>query len=358
MTRKATLWVTNGGLVSRLVGANHAGLELINDHSTTYVTWNGGGRNESRSGCGPSYRGQADWRLGHAMIKDRNGAIVANLDKDNKPQRMTSRKDGFHLVTDGPQHDGYPCYKCDIPVCDEPVHGLIHDFTKTNILWGLSITPIERWWHELLALPPGDPKRIYSKLGTVEDFDKGKGTNCCGMTALALGIGGLSAFAKPPSNIIYQGSRTLIAWVETAVEKINTLNTQRNFIRSAPEYKNATAWEAMPTLATWVSESKVMIGARKEQIAQIDTILRAGVVGVAAQPDRLVSILGAEENSVLEKYARLYELCFNHLASKPKSDRRKAVLKLAKTVENLSIAMIGHDSDSDSERGSFSASYS
>jgi hypothetical protein len=42
---------------------------------------------------------------------------------------------------------------------------------------------------------------------------------------------------------------------------------------------------------------------------------------------------------------------------KPTSDRRKAVLKLAKTLEMLSTAMIGYESDSDSERGSFRLSY-
>jgi hypothetical protein len=40
---------------------------------------------------------------------------------------------------------------------------------------------------------------------------------------------------------------------------------------------------------------------------------------------------------------------------KPTSDRRKAVLKLAKTLEMLSTAMIDNDSDSDSDSrlGSF-----
>jgi hypothetical protein len=89
----------------------------------------------------------------------------------------------------------------------------------------------------------------------MEDFDKGKGTNCCGMTALALGIGGLSAFATPPSNTVYQGSRTLIEWVEKAVKKINTLNEQRKLIRSSAEYTNPNlkAWSRMPGLETWTN---------------------------------------------------------------------------------------------------------
>jgi hypothetical protein len=194
----------------------------------------------------------------------------------------------------------------------------------------------------------------------MEDFDKGKGTNCCGMTALALGIGGLSAFATPPSNTVYQGSRTLIEWVEKAVKKINTLNEQRKLIRSSAEYTNPNlkAWSRMPGLETWKKASWVMVGSRKDQIAKIDTILKAGVPPVPQRRSSYASVLGSEQNPVLETYARLYELCFNHLASKPKSDRREAVLKLAKTVEMLSSAMIDNDSDSDSERGSFRLSYS
>ena len=364
MTRKATLWVTNGGLMTRMVGANHAGLELIDGNSKTYVTWDGGGPNQSRSGCGPSYRGQAHWRLGHKIVKNRNGEIVINEDNQGEARGpVTRRQDGFtrHRVTDEPlwkdsQKNAYDAYACEIPVRDESAH----DFTKTEILWGLSIKPIEKWWHELLSLPPGDPKRIYSKLGTMEDFDKGKGTNCCGMTALALGIGGLSAFATPPSNIIYQGSRTLIDWVEKAVKKIDTLNEQRKLIRSSAEYTNPNlkAWSRVPDLETWKKASWVMVGSRKDQIAKIDTILKAGVPPVPQQRSSLASVLGSEQNPVLETYARLYELCFNHLASKPKSDRREAVLKLAKTVEMLSSAMIDNDSDSDSQRGSFRLSYS
>jgi hypothetical protein len=41
---------------------------------------------------------------------------------------------------------------------------------------------------------------------------------------------------------------------------------------------------------------------------------------------------------------------------KPTSDRRKAVLKLAKTLEMLSTAMIGDDHAADSRLGSFSES--
>jgi len=357
MTRKATLWVTNGGLWTRMVGANHAGLELIDGNSKTYVTWDGGGQNQSRSGCGPSFRGQAHWRLGHKVVKNRNGEIVINEDSQGEARGpVTRRQDGFtrDQITLEPlwkdsQKNAYDAYACEIPVRDESAH----DFTKTEILWGLSIKPIEKWWHELLSLPPGDPKRIYSKLGTMEDFDKGKGTNCCGMTALALGIGGLSAFATPPSNTVYQGSRTLIEWVEKAVEKINTLNTQRNLIRSAPEYANTIAWDTLPTFKVWEAASKVMIGWRKDQIAKIDTILKAGVPPVPQQRSSFASVLGSEQNPVLEKYAELYGHCFDHLAMKPTSDRRKAVLKLAKTLEMLSTAMIGDDHAADSRLGSF-----
>lgn len=360
MTRKATLWVTNFGLMIRMVGANHAGLELIDGNSKTYVTWDGGGPNQSRSGCGPSYRGQAHWRLGHKIVKNRNGEIVINANnKGDARGPVTRRQDGFtrHHVTDEPlwkdeHRNAYNAYACEIPVRDESAH----DFTKTEILWGLSIKPIEKWWHELLSLSPDDPKRIYSKLGTMEDFDKGKGTNCCGMTALALGIGGLSAFATPPSNMVYQGSRTLIEWVEKAVKKINTLNTQRTLIRRAPEYAKTIAWDTLPTFKVWEAASKVMIGWRKDQIAKIDTILKAGVPPVPQRRSSFASVLGSEHNPVLEKYAELYGHCFDHLAMKPTSDRRQAVLKLAKTLEVLSTAMIVDDPAADSRLGSFSES--
>lgn len=361
MPRKATLWVTNDGLMSRAIGMNHAGLELIDGSSYTYVTWDGGGPNIRSGGAGPfgtSYKAQVDWRIGHPLINQR-GQVSANDQNFTGQNRNTAKREGFHYLQDNPSDPfcGYTrCYACEIPVRDESAA----DFTKTDVLWGLSIRRIEDWWDELLRLPLSDPKRIYSKLGTMEDFDKGKGTNCCGMTALALGIGGLSAFATPPSNIIYQGSRTLIEWVEKAVKKIDTLNEQRKLIRSSAEYTdpNLKAWSRVPDLETWKKASWVMVGSRKDQIAKIDTILKAGVPPVPQRRSSYASVLGSEQNPVLETYARLYELCFNHLASKPKSDRREAVLKLAKTVEMLSSAMIDNDSDSDSERGSFRLSYS
>ena len=361
MPRKATLWVDNNGLMSRMIGMNHAGLELINGSSYTYVTWDGGGANLRSGGAGPfgiGYKAQVDWRIGHPLINQR-GVLTENREDYTGPNLNTAENEGFHYLENNPSDPfcGYTrCYAREIPVRDESAA----DFTKTDILWGLSIRPIEDWWHHLMSLPPSDPKRIYSKLGTMEDFDKGKGTNCCGMTALALGIGGLSAFATPPSNIIYQGSRTLIEWVEKAVKKIDTLNEQRKLIRSSAEYTNPNlkAWSRVPDLETWKKASWVMVGSRKDQIAKIDTILKAGVPPVPQRRDSLASVLGSEQNPVLETYARLYELCFNHLASKPKSDRREAVLKLAKTVEMLSSAMIGDDSDSGSERGSFRLSYS
>jgi hypothetical protein len=288
---------------------------------------------------------------------NQRGQVSANDQDFTGQNRNTAEREGFaYNEYSGLPYCGYTrCYACEIPVRDESAA----DFTKTDVLWGLSIRQIEDWWHHLMSLPPSDPKRIYSKLGTIEDFDKGKGTNCCGMTALALGIGGLSAFATPPSNIIYQGSRTLIDWVEKAVKKIDTLNEQRKLIRSSAEYTNPNlkAWSRVPDLETWKKASWVMVGSRKDQIAKIDAILKAGVPPVPQQRSSLASVLGSEQNPVLETYARLYELCFNHLASKPKSDRREAVLKLAKTVEMLSSAMIDNDSDSDSERGSFRLSY-
>ena len=357
MTRKATLWVTNNGLLSRAIGMNHAGLELIDGSSYTYVTWDGQGDNLRSGGAGPfgaSYKAQVDWRIGHPLINQR-GVLTANQEDYTGQDRNTAEKEGFHYLENNPSDPfwGYTrCYAREIPVRDESAR----NFANTEILWGLSIRRIEDWWHHLMSLPLNDPKRIYSKLGTMEDFDKGKGTNCCGMTALALGIGGLSAFATPPSNTVYQGSRTLIEWVEKAVKKINTLNTQRTRIRSAPEYMSTIAWDTLPTFEVWQAASKVMIGWRKDQIAKIDTILKAGVPPVPQRRSSFASVLGSEQNPVLEKYAELYGHCFDHLAMKPTSDRRKAVLKLAKTLEELSFAMIGNDSEADSRLGSFSES--
>jgi hypothetical protein len=359
MTLKATLWVQNMGLMTRMIGANHAGLELREDNIETYITWDGGGANQSRSGCGPSYRGHAHWRLGHQQKFSKEGEIVNNVDHQGRQRtEETRRGDGFrrHKVTDEPlwkdeYKNTYNAYACEIPVRDESAR----NFANTDVLWGLSIRPIKRWWYGLLALPPSHPKRIYSKLGTMEDFDKGKGTNCCGMVALALGVGRLDVFATPPSNTVYQGSRTLIEWVEKAVKKINTLNSQRNLIRSTPEYTTTTAWDTLPTFKVWEAASKVMIGWRKDQIAKIDTILKAGVPPVPQRRSSFRSVLDGAQNPVLEKYAELYGHCFEHLAMKPTSDRRKAVLKLAKTLEMLSTAMIDNDSDSDSDSrlGSF-----
>ena len=352
---RATLWITNNGRAAHVIGANHAGLELdTDDEGSTYVTWDGAGRNQRSVGCGPSFKGQVAWRLGHQQRKGRDGNI-----ENNEYARMTTAADeGFTKegAFQNPKFHGFPAYSCDIPVSDLAEQGF-DNFTGANNLWGLSIEPIRDWWETIMAMSPDDPKRIYSKLGTWEDFDKGKGTNCCGMVALALGIGGLSGFAEPPSNIIYQGSRTLITWVEKAVKQINKLNTERNLILSQPGYRDANAWNTLPSLEAWKAESKVTFGGRKDQIAEIDKILGGGTRPQKASYSTLVSVLSAAASADLKKYVDLYELCFNHLVSKPTSDRRRAVLKLAKTVEKVSNEILdgGRRSSDSSSRSSASS---
>lgn len=340
----ATLWITNNGRMAHMIGANHAGLALYHEgYGPTYITWDGGGRNQRSVGCGVNFKGQVDWRLGHRRA---DGSAAPAI---------TAARDGFSGGLQNPRYHNFPAYACDIPVSDLAARDF--DFNSSQRLWGLSIDPIVEWWGNIMAMPPDDPKRIYSKLGTWEDFDRGKGTNCCGMVALALGIGGLSGFAPPPDNMIYQDSRTLIDWVGKAVKKINTLNRERNVILSQPGYTQAEPWDTLPSLEVWKAESKVTFGARKDQIAEIDAILAGGTRPSNAPYSTLVSVLSSEVSPELKKCADLYQLCFNHLVSKPTSDRRRAVLRLAKTVEKVGneIIHIRSSGSFSSLSGSFSS---
>jgi len=101
-------------------------------------------------------------------------------------------------------------------------------------------------------------------------------TNCCGMVGRALQFGGLDVYAASPTNLFYQGTATLMHSVDKAVARINELNQQ---IQPLPE----TGWMNYLTL--------------------------------------------------------IHHQCYDHLASKPTSDRRAALLAWVKVIYS---ALAGH----------------
>jgi hypothetical protein len=290
--------------VAQLLGAGHAGLDLLVRGQPVYITWYFGATDNS---CAPIV-GNADagMTLGFDTYRDRKtGQVVPNehaLDKVSY-RRVTLDRE---KVT----YRGDPTYTIEIPVFDRDQ-------------WGISVDRILRWWRWLMARPPEHPLRQYSMLSVEK--------NCCAMTRLALEVGGLDLFEPPPENFFYQGTRTLLQWTRTAAARIEKLNSCRATLETA--WKSAIKPQdaaRMPSVKEWHDKSYVGVFARrKEQIAELDGLL-ARYHAAATQKNQ------AEVGKILRG---MYLICYWHMINKPKSDRHAAVLWLAACIHNTLDAL-------------------
>lgn len=219
-------------------------------------------------------------------------------------------------------------------------------------LFGLDIDAIWSWWFQIMILDPADPRRSYCKVATM----RSDSTNCCGMVGRALQQGGLGAYASVPTNIFYQGSASLLRWVDQASRRIAELNEHRRSIIASREYADVQSFNEgaqaadfhgycdLPRLEDWKRASAVQEGfrtgfaRRKEQIAEIDRLLpiyhsaRAAAHGMASGSLILQDDQPPPDTDWMSLLTRIHDQCFRHLVDKPNSDRRRAVLRLAKTI--------------------------
>lgn len=308
---KVHVWMPKGGF-HYFIGNGHGSVEILtHDRDFYYVTWLSP---SDKLGVVLKQNVGAASALGFRTVKNANGQEVRNPDR--------YRDGGVYLAhtfdDDCAARDHQqPNFSYEVPVLPRRLSG-----NPASLTFGVSIPRMVQFWKKLLSLPPGHPARRYAMLSTRN--------NCNGVVVDALLEGGLGIYAPPPDNFIYQDGRTLARWVEKAVERINGMNLAH---RKLAEEITGDRWtnpgiapdHSIPTREEWRKESDKGIAfyaRRKEQVEQIDTYLRCYHRAVGEQN------LRAEINSLLMIQWHAYD----HLARKPKSDRRQAILGLAKRV--------------------------
>lgn len=322
MAARATvcIWLPDG--VHHVLGAGHGGLEVEDDQGKTfYITWlpaNSGGSLSHRR-LVTAQGMEASKRVGFSTIRDRaTGKVVpndhalgsgkeVNLDSDSAAHNFMNPNFYRHGVV-GPPH-----YSVDLP-------GALLPPRAGEDLFGISIRGIKQYWGRLLSLPPDHPERNYGLLSTTR--------NCNAVVAEALMAGGLWMYATPPDNTFFQDARTLLRWAETARDRIEAMNAEYRTI--APQLARSGGVlnpqeRTIPTLKEWqtASDKGISFWSRRiEQVATLDTLITL-YHHARTRGDR-----PAECRLLMGMQVQIY----SHLTRKPNSDRRQAVLDLARRV--------------------------
>ena len=349
MTASATLYLWHTSFFTKMIGGGHAGLDIVNGGSTRYVTW----LPSLASGSGPCRGGgEANQRLGFEFVRNRHsGQVERNQQHAFNARATNPYAQGPHTLADETDIFHAHDFEADIPA---------HD-TVGGAVWGLNVDAIERWWLEILRLPPGHPRREFVTLSFAQDTEASSGRNCCSTVTEALLVGGLERFHSAPSNVLYQGSSSLKRWVEKAVARIATLNQQRAALIASAEYQHAQAFpgapqadldgvDDLPELGAWKNASRVESGLRtgiarrKEQVAEIDRLLPLyhASRGRVNQRDILPHQPGDPQERWLVLLGDIQTQCYDHLVQKRGSDRRAAMVSLARSVMNVLDGYVRH----------------
>jgi len=318
MPARATVCIWLPGGYHHALGAGHGGLEVENDRGETfYVTWlpaNSGGsiaqkRMVTLQGMEPHKK------VGFKTIHDRTtGKVTPNDQALGTGKEVNLQSDmQAHAFMNADAHAmgivATPHYMIDLPAAQQGQN-----------LFGVSIRRIKRYWKSLLALPPDHPERVYGMLSTTR--------NCNAVVAEALMAGGLWMYATPPDNTLFQDARTLLRWAEKARDRIEAMNNEYNTI--APQLAQSGGLlhpqqQTIPTLKEWRTESDKGISfwsSRIEQVATLDYLITL-YHQAHDRSDRWM-----EYQVLMGMQVQIY----SHLTRKPKSDRRQAVLNLARRV--------------------------
>jgi len=360
MAREVTFFTEQfsgiGGKIGNAMDFGHAGLHCDRGMRPFYVTWDGTAAgadwNASQRAAykvTPFVSMPAHMLVGFSeLINRRTNTTRVNPMGWDQAAALTAQVD-FGLPHRGASK------RIDIPV--KAAGGVAFD--AGDNLFGIDVEAIWTWWFEILNLDPEDPRRMYRKCATM----RAGPTNCCGIVGRALQIGGLDVYAVSPTNLFYQGTATLISWVDKAVARINELNQQRVALLGSPEFDHAPHWNfgktqadfsyhsELPDVNEWKRRSdgqaslKTGLARRHEQVAEIDRLLplyhaarqnakrQAGSMGPTALDQPL------PDTGWMNYLTLIHHQCYDHLASKPTSDRRAAVLALVKVIYE---ALAGH----------------
>jgi hypothetical protein len=306
------IWKLLGDKAYHMVGLAHAGLRLVTrahfDYYITLYNRSWAKKNGFRQGIFPSQKTEAHMDIGFSQIKNRGGNIIDNPSARGTEPRPSHRTVDYQADKNnhGRAKDAY-----------EP-----DDFSRVPIafdgdnLFGVSDTRIETFWKDVLNADPGHSKRRYALFS--------KHNNCCGVVTDALIEGGLDFYEPPPSNLVYQDARTLFKWVEKAKARIDRMNEEYARFKSLIL---AETDDIIPTYEQWKTRSELGVGffaSRKMQIAFIDDYIKAYHLAVKKNDT------AAQVRSLI----RIQFQAFDHLAKKPNSDRRSAVVWLVARVRN------------------------
>lgn len=327
---KLVVWMQDDRF-KQMMGYGHAGLEVPGTGKWIWVTWNGS-PDAINKACGSlgmtAMTMPAHIDVGFDQYRNRRtGAMQPNTKFAwNYPGR-----DGF---ADEKAGRGEPTTVIEITVANAKATGRAKNF------YGLFTKEIEEWWTALMTLAPEHPRRQFRLLSTGRDDNL---RNCCATVVEALKLGGLESYHPAPTNILFQGSNSLVRWVRACQARIDELNEQRNHIialadwQATPALNNGVAQPDLadeydlPSPAVWKKLSEVKaslrtgLARRHEEVARIDTLL----------PQYHAARVARTQADAVPWFALLTQIqqqCFMHLAGKPTSDRRAAVMGLAKQV--------------------------
>lgn len=306
MRARVNVWVPSG--LKTIMGVGHGSLELETRRSTYYIT---------RLGDNFSTAAEGKRATGFTHIQNRRtGKLQQNPLAYNQERAFDYGSDcAANQDRMGTTFPVGANYRIEIP-CKSPTSHL-----DGKNMWGLNTTAIESWWIDLMNLPVGHPRRNYRAVS--------KSKNCNAAVVEALRVGGLSVYAKPPKNFVFQGTATLVRWVNAAVQKIELLNGQAELLYNHVGLVQVGLNEmTIPTLAKWKSDSRVSarktlsFARRKEQVAEIDRLL----------PIYHRQKANNELNAALETLILIQEQVYSHLITKPNSQRRQPMVNLAITI--------------------------
>lgn len=198
---------------------------------------------------------------------------------------------------------------------DEVIDLPVSDYAKGKV--GLNEQRVTDWW------------RVFkTRLGHEHKYQFiSKKINCASLVMAALTVADARSFCSMPKPLLYYVPNDVSSYAKDLVKKINK---RQNIVDHNPSIlrpKGVTYSEVsiygidVPTLAEWKRMSAVKIGRRHSQVEQIDRLL-GEYWSLGTHWDEM----NCTGKSL--KLQEMLEQIQSHIATKPKSDRREAVLKL------------------------------
>jgi hypothetical protein len=155
--------------------------------------------------------------------------------------------------------------------------------------------------------------------------------NCASIVMSALTVGGARMFVKPDRQFMYYSPNDIGKYARQLTKKINKMRQAAAVVQNAPQTPGVTYSVVDPngpdiwSLAAWKKLSAVRIGRRHSQVAAID-----GLVQQYWNIGGHWTIDNCNQKALV--LYQVLEQIQDHIASKPKSDRREAVFKLGRRI--------------------------